>query len=399
MSEINELTSLVGEMASMRERMATQEAELTALRSQVAGLGQGHSVAGSGLSLERVGAAPASRRKMLKLGAAAAAVGALGLSYVAPRPQMVLAADGNAGSDNPNAGGPSGTIKPGPLLPKITPTSDGNAVIVGGYNTTQTGSKTWLYNNNGALATDGVLKVANYTSAVSVNNIPSGYYAAITGQVASATSGIGVYADSVSGGYGLWANSDAGSAATFSGESAMYIRANSSSYGPFSSASSTRGTIWRDTNGDLYYCVAAGTPGTWRRLTGASTAGSLQFASPPQRLTLATGVSGAIGNSLQNNVAAPINIRTRVTNAGAATGVIGVATVYAPGGSFGGGEYVLAAPGPSATQGVVLTASPGQNKSSAFVMVGVDASGVMSFNLQSGTNNTAMTFDVFGFYS
>jgi hypothetical protein len=41
-----------------------------------------------------------------------------------------------------------------------------------------------------------------------------------------------------------------------------------------------RGEIDTDASGDLWYCVAAGTPGTWRKLSGATTAGTFHAITP-----------------------------------------------------------------------------------------------------------------------
>ena len=46
------------------------------------------------------------------------------------------------------------------------------------------------------------------------------------------------------------------------------------------SAAALLGDVYADSNGVLYYCTAAGTPGTWVRLTGPGTAGAFTAISP-----------------------------------------------------------------------------------------------------------------------
>jgi hypothetical protein len=66
-----------------------------------------------------------------------------------------------------------------------------------------------------------------------------------------------------------------------------------------------RGEIDTDASGDLWYCVAGGTPGTWRKLSGAATAGTFHAITPtrvydsrrpdPAPGTLSSGSSRTIG--------------------------------------------------------------------------------------------------------
>ena len=149
------------------------------------------------------------------------------------------------------------------------------------------------------------------------------------------------------------------------------------------------GEMYAAGNGNLYYAAGTGTGAAtgWKALATAGSTGAFQFLGSVQRVTLA----GAA--ALQNSTASTINVRTTLGQAGA-TGVAGVATIYA---SFGGGEYLTAGPGPSGG-GVAVTTSGGQNKNASFVMVGLDANGVMNFTIN-GANNVALTFDVVGFFN
>ena len=44
-----------------------------------------------------------------------------------------------------------------------------------------------------------------------------------------------------------------------------------------------KGELTTDVNGDLWFCVADGTPGTWRQLSGADTSGQLHLLAAPVR--------------------------------------------------------------------------------------------------------------------
>lgn len=55
---------------------------------------------------------------------------------------------------------------------------------------------------------------------------------------------------------------------------------NSGTGAPSGSTAALLGDVYADSNGVLYYCTAAGTPGTWVRLTGPGTAGAFTAITP-----------------------------------------------------------------------------------------------------------------------
>jgi hypothetical protein len=64
----------------------------------------------------------------------------------------------------------------------------------------------------------------------------------------------------------------------------MHLRLEGGTKPPLTSTKPwLRGDVSRDTNGDLWLCVAGGTPGQWRRLAGPTTAGSLVSLPEPVR--------------------------------------------------------------------------------------------------------------------
>lgn len=108
---------------------------------------------------------------------------------------------------------------------------------------------------------------------------------------ALSTRGVGVRADGVTGVeavgdvHGISATADAagGIAGYFRGwRAALFIQAEPGGLGspppgppPERTDAHAEGEVAADLNGDLWWCAADGTPGTWRKLSGPATAGSL----------------------------------------------------------------------------------------------------------------------------
>lgn len=91
--------------------------------------------------------------------------------------------------------------------------------------------------------------------------------------------GVEAWANPAGDGYAL--------AATFSGKASLFLRTTNDFIGSSPKLRpSVRtdahevGEIDTDSNGDLWYCTVAGTPGTWRKLTGPSAAGSFHALTP-----------------------------------------------------------------------------------------------------------------------
>lgn len=87
-----------------------------------------------------------------------------------------------------------------------------------------------------------------------------------------------------------WANPNGDGyalAANFSGKASLFLRTTNDFIGsspklrPSVRTDAHKvGEIDTDSNGDLWYCTVAGTPGTWRKLTGPSAAGSFHALTP-----------------------------------------------------------------------------------------------------------------------
>lgn len=94
--------------------------------------------------------------------------------------------------------------------------------------------------------------------------------ATVTGPVAEGSLIAGVAAAS-NAGHGVWCSGAAG---------ALYLDAYDDSVPPTRSRAAVRNAIDVDRTGRLWHCVATGTPGTWRQLSGPDTAGAFHAITP-----------------------------------------------------------------------------------------------------------------------
>ncbi len=120
-----------------------------------------------------------------------------------------------------------------------------------------------------------------------------------------------------SAGTGVAAVSTTGVALNVGGNGRMVLASNLTAGAPTTGAR-VAGEVVRDGNGDLYICYAAGTPGSWRKLGGGTTAGSLHVINPTRVYDSRLGVGGAAitgGNNRVISVANGIDITTGAVNA------------------------------------------------------------------------------------
>lgn len=77
-----------------------------------------------------------------------------------------------------------------------------------------------------------------------------------------------------------------------------------------------RGEIRVDASSDLWLCVSSGTPGTWRKISGISTAGAIHALDPPRRAYDSRFVDGPLGTGDERvvSVASGIDVDTGVVN-------------------------------------------------------------------------------------
>jgi hypothetical protein len=105
------------------------------------------------------------------------------------------------------------------------------------------------------------------------------------------------------------------------------------------------GELYASNTGQLYYCVTAGTPGTWRQISGSSTSGSLHLLASPSRFvdTRSPGINDP-GGAYTHNVSRNYQLTNLTGSGGAtiptgATGVVGNITVVGPTASGFGAIY------------------------------------------------------------
>ena len=143
---------------------------------------------------------------------------------------------------------------------------------------------------------------------------------------------------------------------------------------------STVGTIAKDSAGNLWACVASGTPGTWRKLAGPTTAGSLHLLATPKRVysTRAADEPVAVGPKT------PLSAGTRTIDCTA--GSSGVPT--------GATGLVLNVTAIAASANGFLSVSPGASGFSGTSTLNWTANGAVVANGVTVGSGAAATIDV-----
>jgi hypothetical protein len=248
------------------------------------------------------------RRRLLIGGATA---GAAAVAAVVASPIPAAAGNGNPlvlGAPNNEATattGLSSTLASDPTKAafKVTSTGDGRAIEgvsgpgafaigVAGFSTTGTG----VYGRSDVTGVWG--QSANEYGVYGASDNSIGVYGAGTsdagvfGQSASAsgvvgisTSNAGVFGQSTSG-PGMFAVSSAGPGLQASGALAnLRLTSSVTRTAPTTdTVAHVVGDIVTDAAGNLWVCVAAGTPGSWRKLAGPATSGTLHLLPAPVRI-------------------------------------------------------------------------------------------------------------------
>jgi hypothetical protein len=229
---------------------------------------------------------------------------------------------------------------------------DGNGILMGDQNVAE--APTWLrYNGTGSIGTTDLLTVYD-GPAFNSSDFPS----AIAGWAASGAAEVsnGVYGyTTVSGGYGsigfgngdaaahgVWATSTAGYGLVADGGLApIWLKPAGSAGAPTSGAHAV-GELYVDSNGVLYQCIDAGSPGTWAQ--------SL-LVDQTNNTTGTTSVTSTSGSALQGTSTGPDGIGVVGTDNGTGLSGVGVqgnsttgAGVYATSTS-GSGVYATSTSG------------------------------------------------------
>jgi hypothetical protein len=220
----------------------------------------------------------AHRRAFIRRAGAAAVAGAAAAMGMQQRSSAAIGDPILVGQSN------GGTSTPTRMTGSTLVVQDGStsgfndepASIVG---TTSLTDGMGVYGRGSGPATVGVMGVANGTGS------PAGVYG-----VSQTAQGTGVYGrdlNTASAGYGVRGVSARGTGVSGAGErydleASLSGRVNLAAAGVTAppAGASVIGTLARDDAGNLWFCAASGTPGTWRRLAGPASAGAFHAIDP-----------------------------------------------------------------------------------------------------------------------
>lgn len=256
-AKVAELTALVEQMTAPRSA-APALIETTAVETTAV---EATAVESSEVEAPRT----ASRRGMLKLaGAAAAGAVAATASQVMP----AAAADGNP-----------------ILIASQTDTTAANrntTEVV--YTNTATPQVPGLF--FGTFANANIFVVRDETSGFIFGDSSSSSFPAAIGGYSYRTVANGLYGYTAMGGAGVVGfGAGAGSTGLFAQGVRSNIEMKAAGAAPAARADAhVLGEVVCDSAGDVWVCTVAGTPGTWRKVAGAATSGSLHLLAAPKRV-------------------------------------------------------------------------------------------------------------------
>lgn len=359
--------------------LETKVEQLTALVEQLLAERRPH--VDSAPAAPNAQAAPvrASRRNMLKL-AGAAAAGA------------VVATTSNV---MPAAAVDTEPLKAG-LTTSTTSTSASSTVLEYTNTTTPAVDGAII----GTFADANIFNVRDTRSGIALGNAGASSFPAAIAGYSYRTVANGVYGFTANPGYGVVGNA---TGAAGIGMLAVGAKANlqllSAGAAPTARTDAhTKGEIIDDTNGDVWVCVVSGSPGTWRKLAGPSTSGSLQLLASPKRV-----YDSRAGTLPATEPKTPLSAATRTIDC----------TLNASGVPAGATGLVLNVTAVAVSASGFLSVSPGGSGfSGTSTLNWTDAGAVIanSVTVGSGTGakidvtvggggNANFIVDVFGFYA
>ncbi len=224
----------------------------------------------------------------------------------------------------------------------------------------------------------------------------------------SASAGVGVRGRSSSG-VGVWGEAPTAVIALGStvgvasqvGPAGTHLRLDGPSSlvpPPGSTVQRFAGSMVRDNAGDLWYSIASGTPGTWRRITGPNTAGALTLLAAPVRVYDSrpgqlpnVGVKAPLAGNTTRNVDVTANSSGVPLGATGVLANVTVANTSAAGFVTG---YRTGEPRPNAS--TLNWFQPGSVVANTTV-IGCDASGRLTL-FASATGTTDVLIDVIGYF-
>ena len=282
-------------------RIAAMEAELAELKARVEAEDREAPTAGQRPAPAPVTAgepaddeAPdgASRRALLG-GAAAGAAGVLAGIFLGSEPAAATVGAMQYGASN-DAGGANTELKTSSATPVLTVTQ--RTTGAGVYATSAQGS-----------AVEG--RATSGAGVWGYGSTGTGVRAVTTlGRALLATAGDGVGIESQSDQVQLRLSPSAGRGAPTSDSFAHKV-----------------GDLVRDDAGDLWYCTVAGTPGTWRKVSGPSASGAVHLLAAPVRIfDSRPGTLPSVGNKTAFDGGEVRTLDCRVNGSGVPSGAVGV---------------------------------------------------------------------------
>jgi hypothetical protein len=270
---VDSATHLLDELRNeFRSLVASHQAEISELRTELDELRSDDTEQSSAAQRPVL----TSRRRLFALAGGAAAVAAVGVATTGARPAAAL--NGNPIGIGTGAAASSGAASPTVL--DYSPTtgsttsylivSDSFAPLVGGI---QVSSLV----NNAAICGEARKAAGVATGVTGYAQVPNGN--GIVGLSVVGQSGFGVWGLSTDGGYGVYAQSATGYDVYLGGSGRIGMDAHVA-VGPPLSGHYNRGDIVADKDGNLFVNVTGGTPGTFRKLAGPSTAGAFHPIAP-----------------------------------------------------------------------------------------------------------------------
>ena len=125
---------------------------------------------------------------------------------------------------------------------------------------------------------------------------------------------------------GVWGNSDSGGVGVYGGGGIGLVGSGTRAgvrIDPVGAAPASRtdahdrGEIIHDTTGALWFCVASGSPGTWRRVADPGSAGQLRLLTAPARTYDSRTGDGPLRSNSQRSVSVRTGVANNVTVAAA----------------------------------------------------------------------------------
>jgi hypothetical protein len=160
---------------------------------------------------------------------------------------------------------------------------------------------------------------------------------------------------------------------------------------------SSEGTVRASRNGELWFCVSYGTPGTWRKLAGRTTAGALHVLPTPARIyDSRPGNPPAVGSKTPLSGNAPRTLDLKVNSSGVPAGATAaVLTVLLVNAANGDGNLTVWAAGAARPQANTLVWGGSAGRFTTSTISALDGQARIQVAASASTN---VVIDVVGYY-